>query len=456
MAVAPSLRRVREQCGFTLIELLAAILILGTGMLALAATFDFSRDLTHVSELNTSAGDRAQREIERIRALPYDQVAHPTGGIAPVSSNAADPTSRIAGSSFAWDRRNPTASEALVTSSGGSVSMKQEIAKGAGDRFGYTIWRFVTSTADPQCAALLTLCPASGNYKRVTVVVRPRGLRDKFRTTWVSTVVIDPTATTGSTLNPAVTTCLDVTGQSIVNCVSTLAGTVQTLFLTATSAGSANDRTAAPTVGTALHNTVAPILASSCSLLGVGCPIPDLLDPDPVDVVEAPPSPVSYATNVTPALSGRPLYRDVACNQAPSQAVEADNRKGGFWASAPLTQETTYNGKGGMSIFSRTLSGQPRQVTLCIIVYSVPNSLLNLIAAAPTELGRTSYSMTAWPGKYTPISFPFQYRTSNVTVAAGKRIGVRIWVANTSADDIGVMYDHQSYPTRVELRQPGA
>jgi hypothetical protein len=427
-------------------------------MLALAATFDFSRDLTHVSELNTSAGDRAQREIERIRALPYDQVAHPTGGIAPVSSNADDPTSRIAGSSFAWDRRNPTASEALVTSSGGSVSMKQEIAKGADDRFGYTVWRFVTSVADPQCAAQLTLCPASENYKRVTVVVRPRGLRDKFRTTWVSTVVIDPAATTGAALSSAATTCLDATGQSIVNCVSTLAGTVQTLFLTATSAGSANDRTTAPTVGSALHNTVAPIFASSCNLQGddAGCPIPDLLDADPLDVVETPPDPVSYATNVTPALSGRPLYRDVACNQAPSQAVEADNRKGGFWASAPLTQATTYNGSGGMSIFSRTLSGQPRQVTLCIIVYSVPNSLLNLIAAAPTTLGRTSYSMTAWPGEYTPITFPFQYRTSDVTVASGRRVGVRIWVAGSSADDIGVMYDHQSYPTRVELRQPGA
>ncbi|NLT05513.1 MAG: prepilin-type N-terminal cleavage/methylation domain-containing protein, partial [Solirubrobacterales bacterium] len=71
-------RRLRDgEDGFTLIEVLAALMLLGVALFALASTLDFSRASTSQSELKTAAVDRAQREVEAIRALPYEQVAHP-------------------------------------------------------------------------------------------------------------------------------------------------------------------------------------------------------------------------------------------------------------------------------------------------------------------------------------------------------------------------------------------
>ena len=49
------------------------------------------------------------------------------------------------------------------------------------------------------------------------------------------------------------------------------------------------------------------------------------------------------------------------------------------------------------------------------------------------------------------MAFNFDFRTSDVTVPAGHRIGVRVWPANTSGADLALVYDHPSYPTAVQL-----
>src|SRR5690606_33195209 len=102
------------------------------------------------------------------------------------------PTSRIAGANFKWNRANPSASEPLVTSASGEVPMRQVIAKGSDDRFGYTIWRFVTHTPEPACASAVACEDDGDSYRRVTIVVRADGLGNKLDPVWTSTTVIDP------------------------------------------------------------------------------------------------------------------------------------------------------------------------------------------------------------------------------------------------------------------------
>ena len=79
--------------------------------------------------------------------------------------------------------------------------------------------------------------------------------------------------------------------------------------------------------------------------------------------------------------------------------------------------------------------------------------MLNLLSLPPTEIGRASYSLRSWPTQPTRVSF--QFRTSNYTIPAGARIGVRIWVADSSGRDIAVIYDHPPYPAHVQLNGPG-
>ncbi|HWE33211.1 MAG TPA: prepilin-type N-terminal cleavage/methylation domain-containing protein, partial [Solirubrobacteraceae bacterium] len=85
------MKRIRAQGGFTLVEVLVAALVLVIGIGAVAQTFNTARKLTLVSERQTSMAHRAQAELERIKSLPYSQIAL-TGPSSSWSSNAADYT----------------------------------------------------------------------------------------------------------------------------------------------------------------------------------------------------------------------------------------------------------------------------------------------------------------------------------------------------------------------------
>jgi prepilin-type N-terminal cleavage/methylation domain-containing protein len=444
-------RSLRSNDGFTLIEVMAALLLLTVGILAVAATFDFSRASTSQSELQTAAVDRAQREIEAIRSLPYSQVAHPVGGVVAASGDEADPVARISGASFAWDRSNAAASEPLAISADGAVPMKQTIAKDEGDRFGYTIWRFVTATDEPGCATVD--CPEGGGYKRVTVVVRASGLGDTLAPVWTSTTVIDPAAAANNEGTPQ-TLCQKPDGSGLELCSEEVDGTSMDLYLTNTPAGSGNARIV-PAQSGPLHRTVA--IPSSCKVAAtVGCPVPDLMvgEPLPQLVEEDPVPPLpSFATDVNPSVeAGRPLLEDVTCDDPPSSGGDpgAVNLAGAYWVSPPLDASVALLGAAGLYLYTRTWSGTASDVTLCGIVYETPASIANPVQSQPQEIGRIDAAI-AWPETFQPVSATFDFDADDATVEAGKRIGLRLWVANGSADEIVLLYDHPLNQSRLTL-----
>jgi prepilin-type N-terminal cleavage/methylation domain-containing protein len=174
--------------GFTLFELLMAITVLAVGLMALVSSFDHSRDLVSTAEKTEIASHRAERELERILALPYADVEH---GTTPGSStDPASPARYVSGTSYQYDQGStgPQSETLVVVSDGGT-----DIPSTASDwtdsetRLEGQIQSFVTWTGDYCTAADRTRCA-----KRVTVAVTVGGPRPLSRPVLISTIRTSP------------------------------------------------------------------------------------------------------------------------------------------------------------------------------------------------------------------------------------------------------------------------
>jgi prepilin-type N-terminal cleavage/methylation domain-containing protein len=190
------MRELAAEDGFTLIELMIASLIMVVGLLALVSGLDHSRNLVTQSEKVEAATHQAERAVERILALRYDQVALTT---APSdSASQADPRFWVSGSTYQWDQ-NSTRSEAFETlcvtrcpsEAAGAVGtiVAAEEWQDPKSRLHGWVHRFVTEVPD--------LCPATecqGNQpaKRVTVGVTVDGNEPLAKPVFISTLMIDP------------------------------------------------------------------------------------------------------------------------------------------------------------------------------------------------------------------------------------------------------------------------
>ncbi|NLT05912.1 MAG: hypothetical protein GXY03_06350, partial [Solirubrobacterales bacterium] len=411
-----------------------------------------SRASTSQSELKTAAVDRAQREVEAIRALPYEQVAHPLDATVAGDGEPDDPALRLSAAGFAWDRGDPTAVEPLARDAAGVVALRQDIPRTDSDRFAMTVWRFVTAASDPGCAGLDGCPSGEGQYRRVTVVVRPRGLGNSLAPVWTSTIVIDPLAAANNDETPA-TLCQTGDGGGLELCSEEALGVPETFFLTNTDATQHSARQPVPAAPESrpLHRTVA--IPAGCAAGGGGaCPRPDLMTPEglaPLEPEDPGPPQLSFATDVTPAVeAGRPLLRDSACHLAPSPA---DDREGALWVSAPLAEPFAFTGTGQLRLYSRSLDDAPHDVELCAALLDVPGSAGDPVGQPPSEIGRVSGSFS-WPVEPAPVTVQFAFAEAH-ELAAGRRIGLRLWLADGSDADVVLLYDHPATESSLTLQR---
>jgi Tfp pilus assembly protein PilV len=439
--------------GFALVEILAAILVLSVGILALFGSLTSSRGLTRDSERLEIVAHRAQDEIERVHAIPYAKVA--LDGVPATSADPKNPAYYVKPGSptaYQWDRNVP-ATEPLVidTATPGSISAVPKTWSESG--LSGKVYDYVTWATDGGCGSG---CPASANYKRISVAVTIDGPGRPSSFILVSSFMVDPDAKpsgaiTNGTQNPLTdptTKCQNPQGQ-LVDCTNGIGtGTANTWFLYDTPATSS--ARAAITGDHATHRTVAPV--GTCSGGNTtGCPVPDLMGTTAPPTATPTPTLYKYSNEQSGTYTGgRVLRRDVDCSATPSAT---DNSKGELWVTNPLTAAKTLTGVGGMIIHTQTLGGASANVTFCAAFYDVPGSITNLVASPPTKLGAVSYTPAQWPQSLDQISFVFDFlgATSSVKVASGRRIGVRIWATATSDADIAVAYDHPSYPAQVQL-----
>jgi prepilin-type N-terminal cleavage/methylation domain-containing protein len=176
--------------GFTLFELLMAITVLAVGLMALVSSFDHSRDLVSTAEKTEIASHRAERELERILALPYADVEH---GTTPLNSpNSADPAYYVSAGNYQYDQvsTGPQAEpETLVAVQDGGTDIPSTASTWTDSETRLTgqIQSFVTWTGDYCTAADRTRCA-----KRVTVAVTVGGPRPLSRPVLISTIRTSP------------------------------------------------------------------------------------------------------------------------------------------------------------------------------------------------------------------------------------------------------------------------
>jgi prepilin-type N-terminal cleavage/methylation domain-containing protein len=195
-------RRVRKlgaEDGFTLIELMIASMIMVVGLLALVSGLDHSRNLVTQSEKVEAATHQAERAVERILAMRYDQVALTS---APSdSASLADPRYWVSGSTYQWNQGS-TGSAAFETvcvtrcpaeaaSAVGTIATAEEWQDPATRLHGW-IHRFVTEVPDLCSAAG---CPGNQPAKRVTIGVTVDGNDPLAKPVFISTLMIDPADT---------------------------------------------------------------------------------------------------------------------------------------------------------------------------------------------------------------------------------------------------------------------
>ncbi len=190
-----SMRVREEQLGLSLIEVIMALLLLSVGALTTLKVIDTATASNYRAEQSQVVNDVLQAELERIKQLPYAQVALTANPGS--SSDPNDPRSRVQGSSFAIERDGSNAQPMVINGSGvpGGGTVADGVLSAAaqpftsGDVSGET-YRFVTWTTDPGCP----LC-GTGLIRRVVVAARVLSPSGERAFQEVHTDVVDPEAT---------------------------------------------------------------------------------------------------------------------------------------------------------------------------------------------------------------------------------------------------------------------
>ena len=110
-----ALRAGRDE-GFTVVEVAVAAMLLALASLAVLGLVSAANRNNYRASQSQVVNDRLQQEMERIRALPYDQIA--LTGAPASSSNPANPNSRVSGARYDADKGEGIHYEDLVYNGG--------------------------------------------------------------------------------------------------------------------------------------------------------------------------------------------------------------------------------------------------------------------------------------------------------------------------------------------------
>jgi len=215
--------------GLTMVEVLVATLILSIGSVGLLSAFDAGRTSTSYSEEQNVANSIAEREILRITALPWAQIAlkTPSTQWTAKSASTTDPTSYIksaecdtsvtlpthGGPCYQWEWNTSSDLEPLVISSEAESANAdpytfETFTAGKSKRLSGSVYRYITWVNDGNCKGTNNLCTVN-YYKRITVAVTVEGLN---KPVVLSTLYANPK---GESLNPLYdgATCEEVQGK---------------------------------------------------------------------------------------------------------------------------------------------------------------------------------------------------------------------------------------------------
>lgn len=468
---------IAKEDGFTLVEVLIAATILITGVLTALLGMGAARKLTLVAERHTSVVQRAQLELERIKSLPYNEIAL-TMPSASWSTKSTDytyvnapsgscPSGGGAAPTYQPDHSNggSAATESLVingcsytlngTATAVTSGVLAPVTPWSDGRLSGNIYDFVTWTADPTCSQTTTPgsdCATTNDYKRITVVVTLNGASEPSHPAVVSAYLPNPNQDSSQNLlNSPNTKCLNSANQT-VSCSNTLTGTPVQYF-PCDSAYSGSSCGTPSCSGNALHNTLVS--------LGLVLPAPDLLGsslPSGTCTTGGTTTPPCFASNLSSGCQGLPLTPtgSTSCGSSPP----LDNSKSHSWVTPGVPSGKTLNlsGAGSMTAYLRSGSGVAINVNLCLGLYLVPGGVIGSLTGnlLSTPIGAVvTANVSAQAGVPTPVSFNFNVGSADQIVGGGllglPRVEVVLWLAASAGTNVSVAYDQAQFASQLTL-----
>jgi prepilin-type N-terminal cleavage/methylation domain-containing protein len=427
---------VRSEQGFTLVEVLAAVALISIGVASTLKIFGATGRTVLRSERTGVAVQRAQAELDRMRAIPYGQLA--LTALPSSSNDPKDPGSRVEDNSL---RVRADLSESFVlTPAAGEVARVDPAPKDfsvglAGATITGHVYRYLT-WRDESCP--FALCPGTDNTKRLTVAVTldpdPSGLRRPPM--WFSTVAVDPDAVPpGAQAPPG-------GGPSGGDPV-----TAQSFFLYDTPCGQATRQQ--PNASHATHDTASS--GSSTCEQSDPAKQPDMMGGTAPPGDQTTPL-YQYSNDLSGGYDGglTMLHRGSTC--AASYA-DASNVQGlskwsiHAWSTATFAQQFVLRGLVTVSLFTTTVGGVPAAGRLCATLIDRQTT-----SGVPSDrvLGTGIYDLSSWPTDVRRLTFSFQLAQEE-TVPADHRLVMALHLRGESGADISVLYDHPLYPSLLEV-----
>ncbi len=442
---APARRILSDERGFTLIEALVAALLVSIGSLAVMAAFDGASRATYRAEQSQVATDRAQRELEAIRALDYEQVA--LTAAPSTSADPGDPRSRVDAGNFRIDREvtetAPLAIQGGALQGGGTIT-SAAVEPGpsefsSGDVSG-TIHRFVVWRDDPNCLPLI--CPGAQDLKRVIVAV-----------------ALDPTASGGARDYVEVQTDITDPQDSVISDVDLPDLGVQTVaqqfWLSDERCTNSGEP---PHSETLLSHAVHDTRGGNCR--DTTGDRPDALvttAPENLDITP------DFATNVEPGGTDAGLQFEVPSSGCPFKPSGSNgDRQAHIWVTPKFGLDFQVAGGATLELWSRTIDDVIAPGELCVTLFTRTELLSALGLPLPpldvpvidAQTGNPYFtaSRTTWPrGEWETIRIPMTFAPA--VVAPGSRIGVQVGLrgGGTTSDDLMFHYDQVELESRLEV-----
>jgi len=464
--------------GFTVVEVLVAAVLLAITAIAVFGLVDAASRNNYRSQQSQVVNDRLQQEMEKLKQVPYDQLA--LTSLPTHSSASNDPNSRVSGTTFNVSQSG-TNYEGLVYNGGNSQEAGGTVSSGAvapgptsfqdGDVKG-SVYRYVTWEHDDACGNC-----GQDWYKHAVVVV-----------------ALDPTASGSTRAYQELQGNLSNPNAGLSKCPAGSSGctnpggpdpTPWTFWLTDTPCSfsarqaitgdhlshdtlgqcSAGLTTGPPGAGGA--NAGAPDLmftqAAACT--NSGCSPQDPLYDYATDVEPQQGAGLDRGLQmVTPTVNGCLLNTGALpspLNNLLELPVTETNPQleAHKWLSPPIPNgfnDVVLDGTGELDLWTQTINGGVYGGKLCVWLYArsaggtdAPASNLD-VTGNPTYF---TYSRSTWPNNgWSEIQVPLHF--SQVTLSAGARLGLAFTLekqGTPSSSGLQFMYDHPSFDSRLEV-----
>jgi len=450
--------RGHNEAGFTIAEVLVAIMILAIGAMTTFSLLSAATRNAQRAKGSQVALEYAEQELELLRSMEDKNLAlikAPEPMPRPLNPNY-----RVRNGEFALRRQPLGDYHELVVNErflyGGGIIEGGTIAPGptpftSGDVKG-KVFRYIVWRNDEKCPE--TKCPGKQDYKQIVVAV-------KLDTPPSQAAERGYFEVQSNFVNPKDNAEKDPTPNASGNVV-----TAQQFFLT--------DTPCSPTGATVrqsisgnhlLHNTLGTCASGLQTGSTPGAPDALLLGTPPDPDYEDPYNPAeydysndSYLDTTPDAGTGVQIIKDdtPTCHFQPTGTSNPQSQVH-RWVTDPMAKQFEMTERATLQFYTESIKGSSAPGMACVYLYKwkeggSPKLLTN-------TLGGTAYwtysppNNANWPSEWTKVRLTMPFNASPVKIEPGERLGLALSVerANTGGDALSFMYDHPTYPARLEV-----